>query len=261
MGFSLGSIGSAIGTAFGGPAGAVAGGILGSVGDQLSANSASSKSKREAERQRAWQSSMSNTAHQREVEDLIAAGINPIMTATGGIGASTGSSGLASSFVSGSYGTGVSNATSAYARQTERKLAEAQIGNLASVTAKNEADAYLSTINAQNAQNLFPVMMATQQAQADMYRSQALQGQQNAMLAALRMPQAQAEAAMYDTPFGRALPYVNAVTGTLGQIVGTGKDVVGAYRGFRPAGRTTFADHFDGSGVWQGRSSYSTNYY
>lgn len=42
----------------------------------------------EAQKNRDWQTMMSNTAHQREVQDLQAAGLNPVLSA-GGQGAST----------------------------------------------------------------------------------------------------------------------------------------------------------------------------
>lgn len=52
----------------------------------------------EAELSRQWQEYMSNTAHQREVKDLQAAGINPVLTATGGQGAPVTSGATASGY-------------------------------------------------------------------------------------------------------------------------------------------------------------------
>ena len=45
----------------------------------------------EAAKNRNWQKMMSDTAHQREVRDLMAAGLNPVLSAMNGNGASVGS--------------------------------------------------------------------------------------------------------------------------------------------------------------------------
>lgn len=76
---------------------------------------------------RQWQERMSNTAHQREVGDLRAAGLNPILSATGGAGAPVGGGAMPSVDKADSPDTGfMTSALGAIKNSAEMKLMKAQ---------------------------------------------------------------------------------------------------------------------------------------
>jgi hypothetical protein len=110
------------------------------------AREARAASAREAALNREWQEYMSSTAHQREVADLIAAGLNPILTATGGSGAFVGAGAMghsAQAVVQSEYGDNplrdlAQSATAARRlEQLDLKLGESQLELQKSQIAKN----------------------------------------------------------------------------------------------------------------------------
>lgn len=92
LGSGLGSIGSGIGSLADAQIQS-SNDVMQMIRDTTAANNAWSA--QQAQLNRNWQERMSNTAHQREVADLQKAGLNPVLSATGGSGAPVGSGGVA----------------------------------------------------------------------------------------------------------------------------------------------------------------------
>lgn len=106
-----------------------------------------SKNAREAQRNRDFGERLSNTAHQREVQDLIAAGLNPMISAMGGRGASTPEGAMARHENAAEHlGKAPTNALSA-------KLLQAQIANTSADTAKKAAETKVNNVTAANIEN------------------------------------------------------------------------------------------------------------
>lgn len=222
MGFgsSLSSIGGAIlGGVFGGPEGAAvglsAGGSAGSLIDTLtgSTDDPNEYAEKAANDTRAFQERMSSTAHQREVADLRAAGLNPVLSANSGSSSPVGAT--AQVFDIGTI-------------QKQREALSAQIAGTAVSSAKAAADTKASAANAKILQSQAAVAPA--KAAAELQTAQ-----MNSATAANEAAKSKVEADFITSDYGKGVYAAKQTVDVLAPLSGS-------YRNFSSSSARSVSD-------------------